>query len=1133
MVERIECGNIGIDSLFKKNWDKLPEEKQLDINRRIDDFKRKYAAVSRTAAERKVPLNQNAAALEVVEEAMRLTHQASISPGTARGLGYHLAMTFGQEHALLGLADDLSEVGKARRLLADLKRRGGGSMHEILRQIGYIDESIEAEKAFRKLRRRTRVDEETWTRLKLDAVEIGNMKYTQKDLAIVGPEGLALLKQRQKRFYDNLKAAGLSSDVAEEFLDIAKRVQTSNRQTLEILNSFGVNIQDASELQGYLPRNFSPQAIQRITWTKNDKNSFTFYDITGKPVTESLPSTFSKSRVAEHYVIEDAALLETIFESIAPEQFKVYGGINAMLEDTRKLHSFVRDVLPEKLGAQSAEVVDSLIDMGYMSRIPMTSTELFDYMKQRYQLPFKHLNELMQTDFGKMANLYRNQAKLLAGRSFIAHGTFRAAIEEGWGVTSVQRTLDMDTYGDWVQLTGTRMTNHDTVIPYAQGARFLKENAIIAGSRVYVHPVVADLYKAQTRVLSDPNQMGFISRFIWDVQSKYKAMGLFTSGFVFRQLYTPVFQIWAGGGRLDTYFNDMRRVMSRAASLKIQRRSLDTFDEVFDDTKKIYKFREGEFITERQLWRETLKSGLASEVVPWLGAAAERPYYKPSTNVVETIRRHANYTRDVLNRRDKLGFRGVAAGLYRQGSDAVDNFSDKLFHGTLITNVLFDNVGRFALMKALTDDTTTNKAIRAAQGNFRYHLDFDEASERVRQFFFLYDDPGQFDGIMKHVYPYWMFMSRNTFSIFRMMVREPGKFMAYQRLFAAFNEAEDTEDVPKGAVPGWTGSPLVNHVWVRRDENDNPVEIFSLPRSQMDPVAEGVESVTGMADIVLSMFGIWPEATGGTIDDRLNDLDWSSTRTNRALNQIFQGTYPPLQQAYIEATAALTGNPVNPRTGQEIPTGPLERTDFLGIRMHPIQRLRYENLFPVLRNIDRSNPGNLFGTPPEFDEEGNLIKEGTPSWTGGRRKPRSSDFRTWWQRTLAVVGFNVYSFDVMEQLGWRQVDIEKALEEGTWAINDQIRIVEESVGDEQRFNREYETLQELKALHMSLALDYYNIQAWADQRGLQFPQAIRQIEQMNMREHSVRGLTPEQEDKLIDAVYGTDLGIESFDGIFE
>jgi hypothetical protein len=68
---------------------------------------------------------------------------------------------------------------------------------------------------------------------------------------------------------------------------------------------------------------------------------------------------------------------------------------------------------------------------------------------------------------------------------------------------------------------------------------------------------------------------------------------------------------------------------------------------------------------------------------------------------------------------------------------------------------------------------------------------------------------------------------------------------------------------------------------------------------------------------------------------------------------------------------------------------------------------------------------------------------------------------------------------------------------------------------------------------MSLALDYYNIQAWADERGLQFPQAVRQIEQMNMRQHSVRGLTPEQEQRLIDAVYGTDLGIESFEGIFE
>lgn len=433
--------------------------------------------------------------------------------------------------------------------------------------------------------------------------------------------------------------------------------------------------------------------------------------------------------------------------------------------------------------------------------------------------------------------------------------------------------------------------------------------------------------------------------------------------------------------------------------------------------------------------------------------------------------------------------------------------------------MLFDNMGRFALLQSLTDTRASNRFVRGLQGNFQGVMDYREAVGRVNQYFFRYDNRGQFDEWMRHVRPFWMFQSRNMHSIFRMMVREPGRFMAYQRLFAALNEPEQEEDpIPYGAVPDWINE-TAPHFWVIRDDQGNPISYFTLPRAQIDNIAAGTQDITANMDGILNHFGIWPNSRAKGISDRYQDLPWDKTSVNTGLRDWAAKSYGHLSALY----AFMTGE--NPRTGAQLrvdDTG--VRSDNLwGVEVTPMQKFMLESMFPTIANINRSNPGGIFGTPPRF-EGTEMIDPGRPSWAGVERRPNAADYRTWWQRTLAATGFNLYNFDTLEQLGYRQSEVSFTIREGYRSLGAKRRqIMELDTNDPQRIQREVEKLRAMEALQAALVLDYVAINNWAAERGLDYPAGIRHMRRNNSTAQQLGSLTDEEATELLKRVYGDNL----------
>jgi len=1114
---------------------KYKPERADEVSRRLENLFRPASALSTPTRRRgNRTLHSAATAADIsdarasMNAAMRVENIMPASPGSVRSLGYALAQNFALVNRGFGLLDTMTDEGAIRTILRKARKRGEGTVHHILQNLAYIDASLQADQQLEAIRRRLGIDKDKWHRLKLDMTEVGMHPYVQKDLNMVGPAAIEFLRGRQKRMFNYIAELGIPQQDADQIAAIVGNVTAQQRATLEIAKTLGVNLDDIGDgFISYIPRVFNNEAVRRFGWyRKDDVNLRTVINSDGSTSTVPLPTRFTKERTTEWITVEDEMVLDAVLTGrFGPGIYKELGveSVDDLILNNRAMAVGFSDVIDRR----SPALFDALVEANVVNRIPMTGTEIFDYAIQRYELPFKNLSEFLPYRFEDMTVAYRSQLERLAGRSFMAHLTAKEAIENGWGITEAQRLAEPDKYRRWTKLTSNSVTDTDVVIS-AEEARTFGINTEAAGN-TYVHPVVASMYRSQLEVFTDPAQLGSIARFFHQLNTTFTSLVLASSGFVFRQLYTPIFQIHAGGGRLDRYFTDMGRSLYRIADLRRQGLSMDKFFEMYDDTKAIYRGFDGELITERQLWKELRERGEVTEIIPWLGTNLSSRAYQPrsidavnsrwSSSVVESVKRQARYTQDIFQNFDRLGYSGVAENLIYQYGEAGERVGDGLFHWFSASNVLFDNVARFSLAKSLTDTTRLNSMMRVAHGNIQSTMNLGDAIKRIGEYFFDYSDRANFDQFMGNIRPFWMFTSRNTFAVWRMMVRHPGKFMAYQRLYAMMNRPDDQEEIPRGGIQDWI-DPTTTSFWItERNEQGTPTSVIAMPRAQFDPIAEGTRELTSITDSILRSNGIWPTSTWSTQDigSMYDDLPWDDTLTNRFLREQLEQSFG----AWKVIAAEVTGR--DPQFDQPLrgPDAP-QQSNFLGVTMSPMMRYRLENIIPITRNINRSNPGFIFGRPAEFDDEGNMVRPPQRSWWGTPRdrRDRAADFRAWWQRLASAGGFNTYSIDVMSSMGWRQAEIRNAIQEGRDYVVDRERDLLSGDYTSQQLTIEYEKLEYARAAVTMLEMEYREVEQWAQERGMSWPAAIRALEQEQTRTHTLNNLPIEQQEAIIDLYYG-------------
>ena len=1103
-------------SFNEKEWKKLSEKQQQELNNRIDAFSQRMNMLA------SLPLDESQSRLrsELVEQLdsrykfiMQAASMMHISPNATRNLEYFLAYDFAMVKNVGGLGDTLTQPGAVRYWLNRAKRIGQGESHVFLANIEFLDKAATAERNIERLRRRLGINKDTMDRIKLDAYELGFEPYGSSRLKITGPEAIEFNRARQSRLRRTMSKAGMDSPAQEELARYITHVIDSYAEVYEVAERLGVNINDASGAINYLPRNFSPEARRRIYWSKESTGQYAWWS--GKEKSggslESAYSMFTRSRSSNHFIAEDAVLLDFVLTSADPKIYEKMGveHVNDLLEDSKRFtESFVK-----YLDKKQPELFDHMVDSGLVSKLPMTTNELWSYMVTKYKLPFETLNEFVSTDFNTTARLYRNQLEQLAGKSLASQFTAKAALEGGWGVTSAQRFSD-DAYSKYVPLVSPPDGTDVGVIPIDIATRFGllgKQN-----TSVYVHPQVAAFYRAAIDLGSDPERMGILGKIIYDFNSIFKASALATSGFVFRQLMNVAVQTHAAGGNILNYSRNITRMLSQVTILWSQKKSLDGLTDIFDNTVKRYQSAQG-MLTERELWNYLRRQGVIEDIMPWTGEPVHSLNYTPSANALEAVRRQTQYAVDVL-RSGELSLPGKFSNLYGQASSATRRISEEVFYSFQLFNSLFDNVARFSTIQSLSTNDVVDRVTRGLQGNMEFRktpMNVDQAVSHAENFFYRYGDLGRVDQGVRTLVPFYSFISRNTFAGFRMLVRNPSRFVAYNRLYAAINSpaSEEGDDLPEAGVPGWLQrtNPLY---WIREDDEGNKTYI-AIPLTSLDPVQDAQRRITDAADDLLSLFGV---ARGNrTSDEVLKTLPWDRSSTNRTITNMIAETYPLYQSVY----AFITGEDVEGRVVRDD-----DYSAFLGVEMTPMMRYLLETNLPLLRNINRANPFYMFGRPPRYDNQtGEIIDKPIPSWiTGAERAPRDyiSDFRSASQRTASALGINTYVIDVAYNMGYTEQQIDFQLQEGFKAIQKKARNIT-LIQDPARAARELHELEEMKFIQAQLLIDWHNFRAWRAARGLQHPAAVRLMQKQNLSREQLQTLTEQEEYELLRTIYGDEL----------
>ena len=308
-------------------------------------------------------------------------------------------------------------------------------------------------------------------------------------------------------------------------------------------------------------------------------------------------------------------------------------------------------------------------------------------------------------------------------------------------------------------------------------------------------------------------------------------------------------------------------------------------------------------------------------------------------------------------------------------------------------------------------------------------------------------------------------------SVTRWAMRNPGKFVAWNRIYAATNlsaERQD-DDLPYGGLADWqrASRPII---WKRHDTG----EYFALFTRSYDPIGDATATAEEVADGLLRSLGIWGDAESKPTADNLPGGD-SVNPFSRAFASMVNNSY-----GYARAAAGLITNE-DPLTGRVFNGG---YDALLGIPMPSWMRFTLEANFPYIQRFNRAKWGGMFGMAPRIDSQGN-VSRGVLSWWGTERPPRDvvADYRDTKTLILQTAGVRVYNIDVIYNMGRTETEIGVALSELERDIGRETARLPSIVSPERRAARE----QELATMMMQVAMlreELKSIYYWRQERNL-------------------------------------------------
>lgn len=983
----------------------------------------------------------------------------TLNPKAKGNLSNFLANRFNLKTKSLGLSpniNDLSEGGALRQVFIDNPRQARGLVELVVKQRGaeQVENFVESVRALSKKNGVVKLMKNKGGELDefvQKAIEVGSIPARNSGNSL-HTAGRAYNLRRYEQFVSAAKGLGFSDDSVAEIIRGSSRISAVMDETRALAISMGADIGDTEGL-GYFMRVMTPDAKRFIQTARQEAEGF--QEITRGGV-GSVKAAHDVSRSTFNYVPEDLALLakklDTDVDDLAD---KIVDG-RLLVDEIKKLD----DVS-----------LDELVDSGLLSKVPMTTDEVFNYVKSKYNLPMKQLDEVFVTNPQKAFELYTQSLSDTVSKSAIGKTLLDNGVQKGWllsdeAFTSLSKT-DPGVYSSktWKRLTPEQLKVIYPAYRAEDGAK-------------YIQKVVDDAIKSVTDVSASPSKMGTLAQAA-DYWRGFLTQSLLLSPqYAMRILYSTFIQLGAAGGDLGRFLPSSIDVM------KVQKHGI----KALDNTKKVFRV-DGEMLTKQQLYKRFIMKS-PTNLAP---RTADVKVGERFGNIFGA-KRGANY---LLNYAQEYG--GLKAIGY--AGEMAQRAQGNFFAPIANTANFFEVSGKWAVLQELTDPKLNAGQLISSLGQRRKIHNLDEAIAHIDDYFFMGDETGSAVKTVSKLVPFASYLFQNPTAQIRNLMRNPKPFVNYIRLRSFVNrDAASDENFIEAEVPNYIldNAPL----FPVKDADGNWLALITRT---FDPVIDGVVTVNEVGQSLLGGFY-------GTAKDK-RDQQMNKGGVSKFIQDVFRKSHP----MYQSIVSLLTGRDEYGRELAEVNQEP-----YLGVKMPPIMRHILEGYAP-LNQLNRWNPFDVFGSPEITDPaSGMTIREGTESFAGEARKKDSQlskysgGKKQFFIRVSGMLGFNVKVIDKVRgtqySLGDMKRDVRELKRLEGKARNE---IILDKNKDSKEYERNRQEYNELLGKRVRFEYEYLRLKAWANRNGIPEEAVLDKYFKKKLSKSNIDVISPEKRQSLL------------------
>ncbi|UZV39954.1 tail fiber protein [Leptolyngbya phage LPP-1] len=920
--------------------------------------------------------------------------RAMLSPTKLRRVEVWLANWLGLKSESMGLI---------REPLLNIKRQMDGMLRESAIYRAMYD-SRQLAKAFKTIakKRGTRYQTDDLRRI----LEEG---MTPQRLAVYGntPVQAAELNTRFATWKQGMLDRGFTDDDIELLLDQAQEVSKHFDEIQAVVMASGANINDLNNI-GWFPRQFSEDGFQvaKLAGILKDTDQKGMHD------------ALMKSRSTWQYLVEDHTIASRLMGISGDE-------LHALISNPVDFAEF----LSKKFKGRG-EDLDLLVDSGVMSKIPMLTSHVEEYLSRVYKIPGMEMN-LFITDPIEASAQYIKKLQTVVENSSLVKYVELEGIKSGWAITKELFDADPQTFGQYLRLKD---------IPGLQN---------IPGGGSYVHPAVAAHLNGILRLSATPGVMGEFAN----------AYSMFTRWFAKQALGNP---ITAKSYLFGQFFGNMLGAFGRgvqprhyiASFIDVARVATEGLDAL--DNTKVFRVIDGQPITHRELVARTLRM-FSRELIPGVklnaGGSIDFSKLNPLYTVHQLQKLYAAST-------TTAGYAGEVAKLLAGKADSV-------LTPTLKIAQLMDMAGQLAIVRGKSKLGTQDlgsfgeAAEQLAMGWSIGKIDsWDDLVVEVKRGMPMFDDVGRVPAAIARIAPFSSWAMANLPLQLKSMMREPSRWYNYVRAHALWNSSQLPDDELDRPVNG--------------EMQDWERDMYGMVL-QVDPANRKTHMLfTAQFDPRWGVMAAVMKATNGKSPSALRDGTRESSGA-KMLREMVGATYG------AGIYEAITG--VDPATGVKQKDSDYQSTLFANVPMPPVVA-GILSISPILQSVDRLEA--ISGTREVLDpRSGAALRQATQGWLGnkGTRMPQAKLEGV--EATLQTIGARVRVIDGLRNMQYTESDTRTAMSKMlSQSFTEQKRLASDLQSgavarDSIEYKRRVEVVHRMIDSAFQLNLDLKRIEAWA------------------------------------------------------